>query len=115
MGQLVSDVKTVLDYKDNKRSAENERQKILAEMADDEKGKRNLIKQTLATQRAKYGASGASGRSTSTGAVLRRLKSETAQPYDQRRKSNLEKLKQTRAQRPNLLQTLLNRFDDLLG
>ena len=112
MGQLVSDVKTVLDYKDNKRSAENERQKILAEMADDEKEKRNLIKQTLATQRAKYGASGASGRSTSTGAVL---KSETAQPYDQRRKSNLEKLKQTRAQRPNLLQTLLNRFDDLLG
>ena len=51
----------------------------------------------------------------STGAVLARLKSETAKPYDEKRKSNTEKLKQIRATRPNLLQMVLDKFDDLLG
>ncbi len=115
MGQLVSDVKSILDYNDSKKSAENERQKILAEMAADEREKTNLVKKTLATQRAKYGASGASARSMSTGAVLRRLQSETEKPYNERRRTNVEKLRQTRASRPNLLQKLLDRFDDLVG
>lgn len=115
MGQLVSDVTTVLGYNDSKKQAENERQKILADMASDAREKTNLVKKTLATQRAKYGASGASGRSMSTGAVLARLKSETAKPYDEKRKSNAEKLKQIRATRPNLLQMVLDKFDDLLG
>ena len=61
MGQLVSDVTKILDYKDSKQSAENERQKLLANIADDEKTKINLIKKVLAEQRAKYGASGTSG------------------------------------------------------
>ena len=100
---------------DSKKQAENERQKILADMASDAREKTNLVKKTLATQRAKYGASGASGRSMSTGAVLARLKSETAKPYDEKRKSNTEKLKQIRATRPNLLQMVLDKFDDLSG
>ena len=111
MGQLVSDVKTILDYRDSKQAAENERQKILSEMADDEREKTNLVKKALATQRAKYGASP----SMSTGAVLQRLKSETAAPYEERRRTNSQKLKQTQAKRPNLLQTLLDKFDDLVG
>ncbi|MBO8425517.1 MAG: hypothetical protein IAC69_03510 [Proteobacteria bacterium] len=114
MGQLVSDVKTILDYRDSKQAAENERQKILSEMADDEREKTNLVKKALAAQRAKYGASGASP-SMSTGAVLQRLKSETAAPYEERRRTNSQKLKQTQAKRPNLLQTLLDKFDDLVG
>lgn len=115
MGQLVSDVKSILDYKDSKKQAENTRQQILSDMAADEREKTNLVKKALATQRAKYGASGASARSMSTGAVLKRLQSESAQPYNERRRANMKKLKQTQAQRPNLLQTLLDKFDDLVG
>lgn len=115
MGQLVSDVTSVLNYRDSKREAENERQKILADMAANEQEKTNLVKKTLATQRAKYGASGASSRSMSSGAVLKRLKSETAAPYDEKRKTNTEKLKKIRIARPNLLQSILDKFDDLLG
>ena len=36
MGQLVSDVTKVLDYKESKKEAENQRQKILSQMAADE-------------------------------------------------------------------------------
>lgn len=115
MGQLVSDVSSVLDWRDSKREAENERQKILADMAADEREKTNLVKKTLASQRAKYGASGMSGTSMSSGAVLKRLKSDAAAPYVEKQKSNAEKLKQLRVSRPNLLQKILDRFDDLLG
>ena len=72
MGQLVSDVTSILNYRDSKKEAANERQKILADMANDEREKTNLVKKTLATQRAKYGASGVSGRSMSTGAIQRK-------------------------------------------
>lgn len=115
MGQLVEDVTSILNYRDSKKEAENERQRILADMAADEQEKTNLIKKTLATQRAKYGASGVTGRSMTTGAVLKRLKSETAQPYEEKRKTNLEKLRKTKAGKPNLLQSILSKFDDLIG
>ena len=36
-------------------------------------------------------------------------------PYNEKRKSNIEKLRNTRAKRPNLLQTILDKFDDLVG
>ena len=115
MGQLVSDVTSVLNYRASKKEAENERQKILADIAADEREKTNLVKKTLATQRAKYGASGVAGHSMSNGAVLKRLKSETAQPYNEKKKSDLEKLKNTRVKRPNLIQSLLSKFDELVG
>lgn len=115
MGQLVSDVRDILDYSDSKKEAESTRQKILAEMAADEQEKTNLVKKTLAAQRAKYGASGVSGRSMTTGAVLKRLKSETEEPYNEKRRNNVEKLKKTQVKRPNLLQSFLDKFDDLLG
>lgn len=115
MGQLVSDVTEILDYKDAKKNAKTQRQEILAQMATDDAEKSNLIKKVLATQRAKYGASGTSGTSISEGAVLKRLRDETAQPYNEKRKNNLAKLKNARAAKPNLLKKLLNRFDSLIG
>ena len=111
MSQLVSDVTEILDYKDAKKSAKNARQEILAQMASDDAEKQNLIKKVLATQRAKYGASGMSGTGMTEGAVLARLKSE----YNEKRRANLNKLKNTRAPKPNLLKSLLSRFDGLIG
>ncbi len=115
MGQLVSDVTSILNYRDSKKEAESERQKILADMAADEKEKTNLVKKTLATQRAKYGASGVSNNSMSTGAVLKRLKAETEEPFKEKRADNVEKLKKIKVTKPNLLQSLLDKFDDLIG
>lgn len=115
MGQLVSDVTEILDYKDAKADAKTSRKKILADMAADEKTKNNLVKKALAAQRAKYGASGMTGRGMTEGAVLARLKSEAAAPYEEKRKNNLEKLKQIKTKKPNLVKTLLGRFDELLG
>lgn len=114
MAQIVSDVTSVLDYKNSKKTAETERQKLLSEMAEDERTKTNLVNKALATQRAKYGASGMSSRGVTEGAVLKRIKSETAEPYEKRCKTNMEKLSQIKTTKPNLLKSLLSRFDDLL-
>ena len=115
MGQLVSDVTKVLDYQNDKKQSENERQKILAQMASDEASKNNLIKKVLATQRAKYGASGNAGTSFSEQSVLKRLRDETAEPYNEKRKSNLEKLKNTKTKKPNLLKNWLANIDKIAG
>jgi len=115
MGQLVSDVTKVLDYKESKKNAENERQKILASMAEDEKAKNNLIKKVLAQQRAVYGASGNSGNSFSENAVLKRLRSETAEPYDEKRKNNLDKINNLKTKKPNLLKSWLAKIDKIAG
>lgn len=115
MGQLVSDVTEILNYQDEKKSAKNQRKEILAQMAADESEKTNLIKKALASQRAKYGASGMSGTGITEGAVLKRLKSETAAPFEEKRRNNLTKLKNATAKKPNLLKTILSRFDDLIG
>ena len=115
MGQIVSDVSEILDYEKNKKQAKSQRQEILQQMALDEATKTNLVKKALATQRAKYGASGMSSRGMTEGAVLARLKAETEEPYREKRASNLSKLKNTKAKKPNLLKSLLSRFDDLVG
>lgn len=115
MGQLVTDVTKLLDYKESKKSAETERQKILAQMAEDEKNKTNLIKKVLSGQRAKYGASGNSGKSFSEEAVLKRLRDETAQPYTEKYQNNLEKIKNIKTKKPNLVKNWLSRIDDIVG
>ena len=115
MGQLVSDVTEILDYKDAKKEAKNKRKEIIAQMASDEAEKTNLVKKALATQRAKYGASGMRTTGVTEGAVLKRLKSETVAPYEDKRRTNLTKLKNLRTKKPNLLKSLLARFDDLVG
>lgn len=115
MGQIVTDVIDILDYKDAKKSAKNQRQEILKKMADDETEKTNLVKKVLSTQRAKYGASGMSSNGITEGAVLKRLRSETAAPFEEKKQDNLKKLKNTKAKKVNLLEKLLSRFEDIVG
>lgn len=115
MAQLASDVTQILDYDKSKKDVKNQRQQILNDIAQDEKTKINLVKKALATQRAKYGASGMSVDGVTQNAVLKRIKEETAEPYDEKRRQNITKLKKVKTEKPNLLKTLLNRFDDLLN
>lgn len=115
MGQLVSDVTEVLDYQKSKKSANNKRQEILQQIAKDEQTKTNLVKKALATQRAKFGANGVNATSTSTDAVLKRLRAETEQPYTEKKLANLEKLKNTNAKKTNILKSLLSRLDEIVG
>lgn len=115
MGQLVSDVTEVLNYNKSKKEAENQRQQILQEIANDEKTKTNLVKKALATQKAKYGASGMTIDGNTENAVLKRIKAETEEPYNTKKNQNIAKIKNIKTTKPNLLKTLLSRFDDLLG
>jgi hypothetical protein len=115
MGQVVSDITEILEYKDAKKTAKSQRKEILAQMAADDAEKTNLVKKALAAQRAKYGASGMRTSGVTEGAVLKRLKSETAAPYEEKRLNNLSKLKSIKAKKTNLLKSLLSRFDDLVG
>lgn len=115
MGQLVSDVTKVLDYKESKKEAENQRQKILAQMAEDEATKTNLIKKALATQRAKYGASGNTGKGITENAVLKRLRDETSEPYETKRKENIDKINKIKTKKPNIVKTWLSNIDKIAG
>ena len=116
MGQILSDVTSVLDYKNSNKEADTKRKQILAEMSEDEATKTNLVKKALSAQRAKYGAGGVSGTNMTTGAVLKRIQDETAEPYDKKRRENLRKLNSVKSgDNTNLLKRLLKHFDDLVG
>lgn len=116
MGQILSDVTDVLNYNDSKHTANSKRKQILREMSADEATKTNLIKKALASQRAKYGADGVNGDNMTTGAVLKRIKDETAEPYDTKRRANLTKLKSIKkSDSTSLLKKLLKHFDDLVA
>lgn len=115
MGQLVSDITEILDYKESKKDAQKQRQAILSQMAVDKTEKNNIVKKALATQRAKYGASGRASSGITEGAVLARLRDETAAPYVEKDKKNLEKLRNIQPKKSNLLQSLLSRFDKIVG
>lgn len=115
MGQLVSDVTKVLDYKDSKKEATTQRQKILEQMANDEAMKTNLIKKALATQRAKYGASGNGANTLSENAVLKRLRAETAQPYESKRAENIDKIRKIKTKKPNIIKNWLSNIDKIAG
>ncbi len=118
MGQIVSDVTEVLDYKKAKKEASSARRQVLQQMAADEAAKTNLVKKNLATQRAKYGAAGMSGAGRNVGmteeAVLKRIREETEEPYNTKKRTNQEKLKKIKASKPNLMKKLLDRFDELV-
>lgn len=116
MGQIVSDVTEVLDYKKAKKEANTKRQEILQQMAEDEATKTNLVKKALAAQRAKYGAGGVARDNMTTGAVLKRIQDETTKPYDDKRRANITKLKSVKdGKSVNLLKKLLAHFDELVG
>ena len=115
MGQIVSDVTDILNYQDSKKDANATKKQILADMAADETEKQNLVKKVLASQRAKYGASGMSGKGLTEDAVLNRMKSETEKTYENKKKTNLNKLKNAKAKKKNLLLSMLQHFDKLIG
>lgn len=115
MGQIISDVTDVLDNRKASKDANTARKQILSQIAEDEKTKVNLVKKALAAQRAKYGASGMSAKGMTEEAVLKRLRAETEQPFDDKKKTNFEKLKSVKAGKKNMLKTLISRFDELLG
>lgn len=108
---MVSDVTDILNNKKSKKEAESSRQKILAQIAADEKAKTNLVKKALATQRAKYGATGMTGRGMTEEAVLKRLREETEQPYNDKKRTNLDKLKSIKTNKKNLLSSVISRFE----
>ena len=115
MGQIVSDITDVLNNKKAKTETESARKKILSQIATDEKNKTNLIKKVLAEQRAKYGATGMTGKGITEEAVLKRLREETATPFEEKKQTNLEKLKNTKAKKTNLLTSLVSRLDELFS
>ena len=117
MGQIVSDVTEVLNYKNAKKEANSKRKEILQQIANDEATKANLIKKAVATQRAKYGAGGMNRENMTTGAVLKRIRDEAAEPYDDKKRANLLKLKSVHSEKAskNLLKKLLAHFDELVG
>lgn len=114
MGQVISDVKDVLNYQDDKQNAKKTRQEILKQMASDEDEKQNLVNKVLASQRAKYGASGMKSGGQTEEAVLKRLKAETEKPYQDKKRANLNKLKNTNAKKKNLLLAALEHMDKLV-
>lgn len=114
MGQIVSDVTEILDYKDAKKETKSQRKEILNQMATQNAEKNNLVKKALAAQRAKYGASGMSSSGVTEGAVLKRIKDEVEQPYNEKRKETVNKLKKIKTKKPNLLESLLSKLDGLM-
>lgn len=115
MGQIVSDVTDIINNKKSDKEAKSTRKKILEQMAADEKTKTNLVKKVLASQRAQYGSSGMTGKGMTEEAVLKRLRDETGQPYEDKKRTNLEKLKSVKSSKKNLLTSLIARFDDLVS
>jgi len=116
MGQLVSDVTSVLNYKKDKKDVANQRQQILTQIANDQATKANLVKKALAKQRASYGAGGMAGTGMTEEAVLNRLRSETEDPVNQSIAANMEKLsKIKKTQSGSLLKSLVTQFGSLLA
>lgn len=115
MGQLTSDVTEIMNYKQAKKEVKSQRQQLLQKMADNEKEKTNLVKKTLAAQRAKFGASGMSAKGMSEGAVLKRLQEEIETPYDISRRDNLAKLNSLKAKKPNYLKIAMSHLNKLIG
>ncbi len=115
MGQVISDVKEILNYQDDKKSAKSNKNEILQQIASDERTKQNLVNKVLAAQRAKNGASGRKNDGQTEEAVLERLKAETEKPYQDKKIANLNKLKNAKTKKKNLLLAALEHFDKLVG
>jgi hypothetical protein len=75
--------------------------------------KTNPVKKALAAQRTKFGACG-SGAGMSADAVMKRLESETAEPFDEKLRDAEEKIGKIKTPKTNLLKSLLSRFEALL-
>ena len=111
MAQYASDIESVLKYKDAKKEAQNERQKILAEMKKTAAEKNNVIKKALAAQRAKFGAGAGGGNGgMSADAVLERLRAEASESFDEKLRDADEKLRKIKSpSKANLVRGILGR------
>lgn len=115
MGQIVSDIESVLNNKKQNKEIKSERKKVLQQIADDEAAKANLVKKVLAKQRAEYGAGGMAGKGMTEEAVLKRLREETEEPFAEKKKTNQYKLSKLKPKKTNLLKSLVSRFENLIG
>ncbi len=114
MGQVVSDVTDVLNYKENKNKDEKNKKQILADIESDEAEKQNIVKKVLGAQRAKYGAYGRSVNGLTEKNVLDRLQQETEMPYEDKKKSNMNKLNNIKTKKKNMLISILSHLDKLV-
>ncbi|MDR1697030.1 MAG: hypothetical protein LBR41_02290 [Rickettsiales bacterium] len=95
------------NLKGPKDTTKEARKRLQEHMANEEKNKTNLVQKALATQRAKYGAAGASGRGMTEEAVLKRLRAEVEQPFDERKKDDLLQLKKLKKPKRNIFKNIL--------
>ena len=114
MGQIISDVTDILNYKENKNTADKNKKKILSDIASDEIEKKNIVKKVLGAQRAKYGASGMSTDGITEQKVLERLKQESEMPYEAKKKANINKLNSISTKKKNMLTSILEHLDNLI-
>jgi len=115
MAQYANDIEAVLKYKDAKKEAQNERQKILAEMKKTSEEKNNVIKKAIAAQRAKFGAGGTADGGLSADAVLDRLRAEAAEPFDEKLNNASARLRAIKnPSRSNLIKGILGRMGSAL-
>ncbi|MCL2758425.1 MAG: hypothetical protein FWE64_03840 [Alphaproteobacteria bacterium] len=102
MGQNIDDIQNIMNIADQRKDRRNarkeinnERAQILKQMERDATKRTNLINKTLAKQRAKFGAGGMSGKGMTEEAVLKRLREETGEPFDEKdinHRNRLDKL-----------------------
>ncbi len=104
-----------MNYSDSKNNAKVTKSKVLSDIASDETEKQNLVKKVLSAQRAKYGADGRMVNGATEDAVLTRLKTETEKPYKEKIKKNINKLKNTKTKKKNILVSVLEHLDKLVG
>ncbi|MDR1206883.1 MAG: hypothetical protein LBK26_00505 [Rickettsiales bacterium] len=116
MGQLANDVQSILGNKNENKEIKQERQKVLDQIANDEAAKTNLVKKALAKQRAAYGAGGMTGKGMTEEAVLRRMRDETEEPFNDKKRSNMDKLSKLRKlKKTNLLKSIISNFEKIMN
>jgi hypothetical protein len=116
MGQIANEIESTLNNKKARKETRKERGQILDRIAADEAAKTNLVKKALAKQRAAFGAAGMSGKGMTEEAVLKRLREETEQPFDEKKAANLNRIsKQRKPRRTNLVRLFNSQISQLFG
>ncbi|MBP5485390.1 MAG: hypothetical protein J6Y07_01645 [Alphaproteobacteria bacterium] len=114
MGQIVSDVTDILNYKENKNAAEKNKKKILSDIESDEIEKQNIVNKVLGAQRAKFGASGMSNDGATEKNVLDRLQKEIETSYENKKQANMMKIGDIKTKKKNILTSILEHLNKLI-
>ncbi|MCL1785574.1 MAG: hypothetical protein FWG39_00280 [Alphaproteobacteria bacterium] len=116
MGQIANEIENMLSDRKAGKELKKERRIILDQIAADEATKTNLVKKALAAQRAKYGAAGMGGKGMTEEAVLKRMREETEQPFDEKRIANMNKMSNLKKpKKTNLVKLFNSQFSKLIG